>query len=455
MKRVSLIAAITMAVLLAFGSVMFAARQAENPRAMLRKLEKGSGNRNDLIMKLNMARQDIVEPMVEAFQSENSKPEFRADILDLLVKRSRNRPDDRIEKLLAKALSDPDTLVRRKAFEGLAIFGAKNLAKNVIEAIRDPDMEVRREVYLFLQYNYRMWGEFDSTQISDVYAAAQEQYRTGQDPHLRYLARHILGSRIEGMCSLARQEFQQGNLRKAVELFEQALELDSLNHHARIGLARHYLHRGEKKKAFQLAREYGLLIEAPILRQAPTIDGDPEPEIAQGLFERNEFTASWDRYAGPRIQGKGRLLVGHHKGMIYLAFVAYESDLDSLVTQRITGNTDMFMDDAIEIYLDPKNTEKDKYHFVFNSKGQYIEYTNRNPPHQAAAKTHKDRGYWAVEFMAKARDLEGARIDRNAVWGVNCMWHRPGLGQGERGSAWPFGGHHMNVHLYPMTIFTF
>ena len=193
MKKVLLITAAVAVVLIVLGVLLWMHLQLQKPEVLLDRLRRGSGDKEELVMRLNVARGDSVGPMLTAFQDESAPTSFRADILELLFKRNLRSAEPRIEKVILKAIKNPDPIIRRRAAYGLAIYSENRLRLTLADSIDDPDPEVRRQVYLLLTtHSWRMresqiWDLLSKEQKATVTQASLKQMKTEETPEMRFL----------------------------------------------------------------------------------------------------------------------------------------------------------------------------------------------------------------------------------------------------------------------------
>ena len=153
MKRILIILGIIGGVLVAAAVLIMLQMRSGSPEMLLAKLAKGRGDKEELIMRLNMARGDVVPPMIAAFQNNSHPSKFRAEVLELLAKKNLRTNKSEIEQVLMKALKDSDVVIRRKAAYCAAVYGPDHLRLVLVENVEDPDVHIRQNIYQLLYYN--------------------------------------------------------------------------------------------------------------------------------------------------------------------------------------------------------------------------------------------------------------------------------------------------------------
>ncbi len=436
--------------------------RSQTPEKLLHKLAKGVGDREELIMRLNVARGDTIGPMINALKDESAPVSFRADVLELLFKRNLRSSDARIEKVVLEAIEHPDPTIRRRAAYGLAVYSDNRLRIALVDSISDPDPEIRRQVYLVLSGHggedgeNDIWQSLSGEQKEKMIEACREQMKTEETPEMRLLARAVIGREIETRGDEARRALQSSDLVRAEEILHGALELDPENAQAQIRLARFYLKNGDKEKALELAREYGGLIEVPLLSEEPVIDGDPTDAVWAEAYTTDQFYMTVSRWAQQPMKGKSRAYIGHRDGRIHIAVVAYEEDMSKLIVRHTGRDSPVWRDDCVEIVFDPDSMGKDFYQFVINPNGALYDSTNfnekRNFKCEYRGGLFNERGYWACEFAIDGRDLDNHLIRPGTIWSLNVFRVRIGAAS-EHGAIWPPFGRTHRMHLYPIAIF--
>lgn len=454
---------------------------SESTSRLLRQLRGAKSNREDIVMRLTISREDVVPALLKAFRRTTEPPEFRATVLEVLLKRHLRRADDRIPALCVEALSDPEPLVRRAAASGLVTYlqGTPELL-TLTDHVTDPDYEVRRLVYTALlqltEWQWRGWRggpraaessalwdtlQDDPERKKNLLEACRVQMEAETDEELQFLARSVVGREIARLCDAATEHLQRGAFEEAEAMLHEALALDPTNHRARIRLVRHYLAVGEREQALDAARRFEALLTIPLLSKAPVVDGDPTEPAWQEAFTSERFYLTTSRWAPRRAVGKSRFYIGHYDGVIYVAILGFEDDLTKLVVTRRDRDSEIWRDDCCEIFFDPSNTEHDVAQFIINAGGvlqdsrggigqSAIEDFNVDCQYQA--QIFYDRGYWAAEFAVEARLLEDKPITEDTLWGINIVRTRIGAGS-EHCQWWPTFGQAHNFSYFPLAVF--
>ena len=464
MRKALKIAAVAIALLLLGGVLLWLHFHAQRPEALLAQLARGKGDREELIMRLNVARGDVVGPMIAAFRDENKPATFRADLLELLFKKNFRSTEPRIEETILAAIKDPNPAIRRKAAYGLAVYAEDRLQVALIDCLSDADPEVRRHAYLSLGSDppWRgdpddgVWGHLTDAQKDQMIQICTEQAKNEEDPAMRLFARAVIGREIEIRSLKAVQALQRSDLAAAEETFRSCLELDPENRQAQIRLVRFLIKNADQDRALAVAREYGALIEVPLLSKAPIIDGDPTDQVWAEAFVADTFYHTTSRWVARTTKGTSRAYIGHHDGTLYIGVIGYEEDLSKLVVRYTTHDSNVWSDDCVELIFDPDLTGTQSYQFVVNPVGALFDNFNQNISKnfkcRYKAQIFNDRGYWAMEFALNGEDLDGHDIEAGTLWSLNIFRVRIG-GASEHGAIWPLFGAAHRMDLYPVALF--
>ena len=460
MKRGLIIGSVVVVVGLAAVFVLLSRLRSQSPEALLARLAEGRGDREDLIMQINLARGDVVGPMLEALEDKEAPPSFRADVLELLFKKHFRSPEDRIKEALLRALEDPDTQVRRWAAYGFAVYMDDGERVVLVECLDDPDPAVRRQAYMVLAPRLperdTVWESLSAEQKEKMIETCLEQAKKEEAPEMRQLARAVISREIESRGGEATEALLKADVAGAEKILQGALALDPDNRLGQVRLIRFYLQAGKKEEALKLARQHGALFEIPELPEAPVIDGDPTDAVWSEAFTTEEFFMTTSRWVARHPKGRSRAHIGHRDGKIYIALLGYEDDMTKLARVHTDRDGEIYMDDCAEIVFDPEITGQDFYQFVVNLNGALLDIFSRdrskNFKCEYKAQIFEGRGYWAVEFALDGKDLDNHVIEAGEMWALNVFRVRIGPAS-EHGGIWPLYGGTLYMHNYPLAVF--
>jgi hypothetical protein len=470
MKRFLTIAGLIVAMVAVFVGLALWRMRSERPDLLLEKLRLGKGDKDVLNMKFNLARGDTVPLMAEAFRAENADPAFRVDMLELLFKRYNRSGDERILPVLKEALKHSDATIRKTAVTGFDLYGSDEQRLLLIDSLDDPDAEIRRKVLVLLSSESsdrfregdrpydEMWSSIPEEKRLTLVGKCKEKMSAETEEELRFLARAVVGREIEFLGNKAHQAAESGDFEKGEGLVRQALALDAENHQARIRLVRHLMMAGMREKALETAEEYGALLHIPLLAEAPAIDGDPTEEAWKSAYRYVDkpFYHTTSRWAPKQVEGKTDFYIGHRDGAVYVAVIGYEDDLSKLTVKHKERDSQCFLDDCVELFFDPDNSESEVYQFVINPIGALFDgYMTRDWENMVCdwkAQVFHDRGYWSCEFAIEAKNMHGRKIAADSVWGINIARARIGPAS-EYCAWWPTFGWAHRYDLFPLAVF--
>ncbi len=463
MKKPVIISLVIAAVLLGALGAGWLYKRSQSPEALLDKLAGGSGDRKNILMRLGVARGDVVSLMLEWLDEPDTRGQFRADLIEMLFKMNMRSSQQRIAEAMTAAIKDPDLLTRRKAVECISVYGEDDLKVKLADCVSDEDPEIRNNAYIV--FTPAGWGRTGMDGLYNILTSEQRQKLVTEckrmmtlekDPHMMHLARSVVGREIEALCIEAIELSQQADLEGAEKRFREALELDSENNQAQVRYVRFLLGTGQREKALKLAKQFGALMEIPELPEAPVIDGDPTDAAWDAAYKTEKFYLSSSRWAPMDAKSRNAAYVGHKDGKLYCAILGYEDDLTKLHIKHQGRDSSVWNDDSAEIVFDPHITDTDMYQFIINPTGSLFDSQNEdksvNFKCEYGAKTFNDRGYWSCEFAIDEKELDNAKIRSGEIWAL--ILFRSRIGQaGVCCSTWPTFGYTKKMYLYPLAVF--
>ena len=457
--------AVTLLILMAgFTALAVQARRSQNPHVLLERLRAGRGNMTELKMRLELARGDLIAPMIEAASDPTAPDTFRSDLIEMLFRQHQRLKDERVVPAMLELRADSNPAIRLAVMEGITVYGDYRLQLTMLDRIDDPDPEVRRQIYSVFtgMRPYRMvkdglWEVITEAQEQKLLAAAVNAVQREKDPDLDYLARSIVGRKVDALCNEATRARATGRLDTAGLLLREALALDADSHKAQVFLVRHYLAIGDLERGLEVARKYGALLSIPRLTGAPVIDGDPTDEIWQQCFSSERFYHTTAVLASKRIDASHtRFHIGHDGSRIYIAVIGWEDDLDKLHVTHTSRDSDVWQDDCVEFYFVADATSTKFYQCIVNAANVVQDFfegkVTANRRFDSATGIFKDRGYWCCEFAIEATELDEEGITPNSIWGFNVARVRIGPGS-EHCQWWPTYGTSTRIDHYPIAVF--
>ena len=442
---------------------------SQQPRSLVKQLLRGRGEPQQILMKLAVAREDAVGPIVDGVLNHQADPRMRVLLMQLLFRTYQNGQDPRIKQALLQAVTDPAAEVRQKAVLFFGSYSDPTDQLSVLPAIEDADPQVRLEAYRVFTVSQAditkalalegVWEVMSDQQRDALVSTCADRMKTEPTDELRHAARSVVGRAVELACDRAMNAFQSGDMDGAERLFGQALALDPENQQAQILYVRYLLASGQTTRAMQLAEQYGAVLHIAHLTAPPLIDGDPTDAVWQEAFAGERFLNTRpDRWAPRPAMGRTALYAGHYEGKLYIAILGYESNLEKLVAWHKGRDEDNYLDDCVSIHLNPTNTQtrETDYNFIINSVGALTDTHQHDRKYdftsECAAGRFPDRGYWACEFAIAVSQLDGASISPDSLWGISINRNRVGCGR-EYVSWWPHFGESLNYPRHSLAVF--
>ncbi|MFO7900883.1 MAG: sugar-binding protein [Planctomycetota bacterium] len=159
----------------------------------------------------------------------------------------------------------------------------------------------------------------------------------------------------------------------------------------------------------------------------PKIDGRADDRAWADAAPAGRFTL--DDGGAPRHQTTVSAI--YDEDALYLLFQCDEPDIDRLITLYTETDSNVWLDDSIDIYLFPRGTEKEGsppyYRLSANARGTQFDERRRNRDWNAswtAAASKGEKG-WTLEVSVPFRNFLIRRPDRNkTTWRVNFVRHR-------------------------------
>ncbi len=113
---------------------------------------------------------------------------------------------------------------------------------------------------------------------------------------------------------------------------------------------------------------------------------------------------------------------------LYLHAILLEPDPASITAQVTERDGETWMEDALEVFLQPDPAAPDRLHFIVNARGVLYDERNEDAGYDAHARVQASIGEqaWQVEMAIPWADLSGAPPRAGDEWGFNVgREHRP------------------------------
>lgn len=156
---------------------------------------------------------------------------------------------------------------------------------------------------------------------------------------------------------------------------------------------------------------------------APIIDGNLDEDIWIDAAIYGSKLGGFVNHTGTALAKEETVAyVTYDEENFYIAIVAFKSDMDKLVANAKTHDTDVHKDDSVEVFWDTSHEHQSFHHIINNSIGTKSDVIVRdwswNPNWQVATKVLDDR--WISEISIPFAELGFETAPKmGEVWGFN------------------------------------
>ena len=354
--------------------------------------------------RLLLAQEQAVDPLLEALDD----PRYavgRAELADVLVSLMLRVEDERIAKALQRhLLDDPDQRVR--ALITYKLGGHKNpeFAETFFQAVEDTSDRVRQEAMSALGL---LETKFSEAQKERARAIAR-RLLDDESREVRIEAMIVVEDYVALLANQARQQALKADLEGAEALFAQALAFSPRSLRANYFLGRHYMEHGQLERGMQLLREIGLLLDVPLLEEAPQIDGRLDDRAWEQAIALDIPYEASKHSAAIVSEVRSRGYVGYTRDALYLGTICYDAHPESLVVGSREYDSNISFQDLVQLYL---YADFEPHSFVFisiNSAGAVTDAWHKHirdrdvswaTDGEGAAYVGED--FWSVEYKLK------------------------------------------------------
>ena len=160
------------------------------------------------------------------------------------------------------------------------------------------------------------------------------------------------------------------------------------------------------------------------------VDGKLDPKEWAGAIEVSGFT-----FSGKGLLASEQMVMRllYDRENLYIGVKCGESKMDKIVANIRDHDGDVWHDDCVEIFFDPKHDHETYYQFIVNSIGTQYEAVGFdrlwNCKWQAAASLGENA--WYVEIAVPFASLETGTPSANSIWGYNLNRERNAGGSTE------------------------
>ncbi|MBN2133556.1 MAG: hypothetical protein JW741_28910, partial [Sedimentisphaerales bacterium] len=176
---------------------------------------------------------------------------------------------------------------------------------------------------------------------------------------------------------------------------------------------------------------------ATAARATPTVDG----ALDDSCWSRDAAVTTFVSHTGSRIITEPvQAWLAYDDQNVYVAFRCPHPLGAKLREEATQHDGDTWLDDSIEVFLDPGRRCSDYVQFCVNCRGAIRDSHGTDAAWESGARAAVQRGQteWTVE-IAIPLDSLGIGLDVGDTWGVNLVWNDRVRGQT---ATWSLGGFH-------------
>jgi len=177
-----------------------------------------------------------------------------------------------------------------------------------------------------------------------------------------------------------------------------------------------------------------LPVKVPFISCAPVIDGDLKDDVWEKAIKLTDFNrplgaSKTDTISAPE---QTECLMLYDKENLYISFICKEPFLDRIRAKMRETDSEVYLDDCVEIMLTPTDKKEGYYHIGVNSLGTIYDafLFDKTWDSKATVKTSKQNDRWIVEMAIPFESL-GERPVKGNKWYFNLFRARYAGGKPE------------------------
>ncbi len=396
----------------------------------VRKLSGNADERKTAMIELAMVKDFDVAAMIQAAKNKRLPVAARMDLITVLARLFLRGGQMEIGQALNTLANDPAPDVRKAAIRALGDLHNAEGVEPMLAALKDPDPELQKEVLLALEK--KNTADFRLVLMKDVQEIYAKTKNDAKQAELNALALKLLEDNANKLAQQANQLALRGQLREAEASLAGVLALvpDSININYKLG--RFYYDNGQKDKGLALLEKYGLLVRVKKFAAAPLLDGGLSDPCWEHAVRITNFYQCVYTSLTKKISGRSEVRMGYTTTDFYIAYKAWEPSTKGIKCAAKLRDADVWADDCVEIFFDPRRDHKKFYQVVVNGLGTIFdvrcagagEDKSWNPKIEACPKVQPDA--WTAEIKIPLADLEMADIVPGTIFGFNVATVRIG-----------------------------
>ena len=116
----------------------------------------------------------------------------------------------------------------------------------------------------------------------------------------------------------------------------------------------------------------------------------------------------------------------HDAQALYLSVLCYEPDLSTIVTRHKRHDDPVYMDDSVELFVDPKHDHRTYWQLIANAAGARYDSIRQDPSWSGPWQAHAGRCQrgWSLAVTIPFNSLGAPPPAEGTAWGFNCCRNR-------------------------------
>lgn len=421
------------------------------PDDLIDDLSGSAEDREAATQELLLAKERAVEPLLMALK-DPAHQAARPALVEILVSLMMRVEDERIGQALTGLLAeDGDQALRARIIRLAGMHRRVQLLDAVVTALQDDTPEVRLEALIAID---SFEGKLRIEQKALLDSLGRELLHD-QSPEVQREAMIRVASQVDAVLDKARQATLEARLAEAESLLAVARNIHPANQRAQYRLARFHYDNGDVERGIDSLRAFGLLLDVPLLPSAPVLDGRLDDAVwAKAAYSDRAFQLAFNHTAAAPAEHTSHFYIGRTRASLWIGFHG-DDDMPADLVAKIKpeeqeqadeyeggpiGETSIWTDDIIELFIDTNFDHTSYAHIGINSLGVRVdEWINRsrqeifesggNPSDwndaawragdQLATRIGDD--HWSIEYRL---DFDGGNIPAPApgtLWGFNLV----------------------------------
>jgi len=426
----------------------------------------GGEGREQALMELLFARADALPAIFTVLEDTSQPARGRADLVEVLWKLYIRESHPAILPVLTRLIGDPAPRVREAVARALGDMEKKDPVHPLLARLEvEQDEAVQLQILVALEildgWEIEGLGGSGAFTIAGGEELSPEEkvrftqrlktiYEAAPGDSLRQQAEEFLEKIVGQQVQGARKFVLQANLEKAEALLQEALRLKPDSWSALMRLGKFYYFNGQPERGLELLTQHGMVLRIPPLPQAPILDGDLDDPAWARAAKIDRFYQNIDMMRVVPTEGRTEACIGYTDTSICVAVKGYEEDTQNLVARHTTHDSNVWLDDCVEVFFDPDLDQRTFYQIVANTLGVMfdIEYSADDDMRgtdsskwngEQRVATRVEPTFWTLEMEIPLRSLGAGQVQQGDVWGFNLV--RARIGKAAEHGAWmpPYG----------------